>query len=79
MDEKDSRKPPIPPTSSSGLHAGSRFNSTPPPPGVPLEPDLQAHIGRQLRQVYDDVVKEDIPDRFMKLLEELERKQGSPS
>jgi Anti-sigma factor NepR len=44
--------------------------------GVMMEADLQAHIGRQLRAVYDEVVNEPVPDRFVKLLEELERKQS---
>lgn len=43
--------------------------------GAILGADLQAHIGRQLRAVYDEVVGEAVPDRFLRLLEELERKQ----
>jgi hypothetical protein len=46
------------------------------PTGVTLEPELQAHIGRQLRAVYDEVVNEPVPDRFVRLLEELEREQA---
>lgn len=49
------------------------------PPDPSLGADLQAHIGRQLRQVYDDVVGEAVPDRFLRLLEELERKQAPKS
>lgn len=45
-----------------------------PPKGVILEADLQAHIGRQLRAVYEEVVNEAVPDRFLRLLDELERK-----
>jgi hypothetical protein len=47
-------------------------NELPQPP--PLQAGLQAHIGRQLRAVYDAVANEPVPDRFLKLLEELERK-----
>ena len=47
------------------------------PMGARLEADLQAHIGRQLRAVYDEVVNEPVPDKFVQLLEELERKQRS--
>jgi len=43
---------------------------------VKLDTDLQAHIGRQLRAVYDEVVNEPVPDKFIRLLEELERKQS---
>ena len=46
------------------------------PKGAILEADLQAHIGRQLRAVYDEVVNEAVPDRFLRLLEELERKKS---
>jgi len=49
------------------------------PTGAILGADLQAHIGRQLRAVYDEVVGEAVPDRFLKLLEELERKQAPRS
>jgi Anti-sigma factor NepR len=47
--------------------------------GATLEGDLQAHIGRQLRAVYEEVVNEAVPDRFLKLLEELERKKADRS
>jgi len=47
----------------------------PVPPVPTLEADLQAHIGRQLRAVYDEVVSESVPERFLKLLEELEKKE----
>jgi Anti-sigma factor NepR len=50
-------------------------NASVPPAGAILEADLQAHIGRQLRAVYDEVVNEGVPDRFVRLLEELERKK----
>ena len=36
--------------------------------------DVQAYIGRQLRAVYDDVVKQPIPDRFLALMAELDDK-----
>lgn len=41
-----------------------------------LGKDIQAQIGQQLRAVYDDVLKEDVPDRFMKLLAELDARTG---
>jgi hypothetical protein len=46
---------------------------------VKLGPDLQAHIGRQLRSMYDEVLKEPVPDRLRDLLQQFERKppQGS--
>ncbi len=38
----------------------------------PGSTDVQAYIGRQLRAVYDDVVKQPIPDRFLALMKQLE-------
>jgi hypothetical protein len=36
--------------------------------------ELGEHIGRSLRTMFQDVVAEPVPERFQKLLEELERK-----
>ncbi len=41
------------------------------------------HIGRELRGLYDEVVAQPVPDRFLELLNKLEdgtiyRKEGSP-
>ena len=49
-------------------------------PGGRLERDVQNKIGQQLRAMYDDVVKEGIPDRFEDLLKRLdEGKDKEPS
>jgi len=34
--------------------------------------EIQIQIGRQLRTVYDDVLNQPIPDRFMELLQKLD-------
>jgi len=34
--------------------------------------EIQVQIGRQLRTVYDDVLNQPIPDRFMELLQKLD-------
>lgn len=34
-----------------------------------------SEIGRKLKQFYDDLVSEDIPDRFASLLSQLEQKE----
>ncbi|WP_147303754.1 NepR family anti-sigma factor [Parvularcula marina] len=34
-------------------------------------------IGRQLRQIYDDVIQEDVPDDFLKLLEDADNNRSS--
>lgn len=51
---------------AQGTDDGGRLGAT----------DVQAYIGRQLRAVYDDVVKQPIPDRFLDLMRQLEA-QGS--
>jgi len=38
-----------------------------------LAPNLQAHIGRHRRAVFDEVAHEPVPDRFLQLLKDLER------
>jgi len=44
-------------------------------PAVPVQA-VELLISRQLRAIYDEVVNEPVPDRFVKLLEELERKRS---
>ncbi len=39
-----------------------------------LQPQVQDHIGRQLRALYDDVLGQPVPDRFKELMERLDRK-----
>jgi len=38
-----------------------------------IDPRVQNEIGRHLRAIYDDVINEPVPDKFMELLEKLER------
>lgn len=54
----------------------AKSEAAPPRPQGRIDPQLQEHIGHQLRSLYNEVVEEPIPDRFLKLLEELERKSG---
>jgi len=47
-------------------------------PGSPaadagLTPNLQAHIGRHVRAVFDEVAREPIPEHLLRLLSDLER------
>ncbi len=42
-------------------------------PGSTLGNDVQAKIGQHLRAMYDDVVRQGVPDRFMDLLAQLDR------
>ena len=39
---------------------------------LPFESEVQGHIGRQLRAVYDEVLHQPIPDRFLELLSRLD-------
>ena len=42
-----------------------------------LNRDIQAKLGDQLRQMYNDVVHEGVPDRFADLLARIERNPSS--
>jgi hypothetical protein len=41
--------------------------------GAPIDPRVQAEIGKHLRAIYDDVINEPVPAKFMELLEKLEQ------
>ncbi|HEV2122616.1 MAG TPA: NepR family anti-sigma factor [Chloroflexota bacterium] len=38
-----------------------------------IDPRIQTEIGKHLRAIYDDVINEPVPSKFMELLEKLER------
>jgi len=40
---------------------------------TPIDPRIQVEIGKHLRAVYDDVINEPVPDKFMELLLKLEQ------
>ena len=53
-------------------------------PGKPgrLNAEIQCRIGHQLRAMYDDVVRQGVPDRFAELIKKLDEPgttSGSPS
>ena len=55
---------------------GNQPNS-PGAPGSPRRPtglntEIQARIGHQLRAMYDDVVRQGVPDRFAELIRKLD-------
>lgn len=39
---------------------------------VTLDPAAQAYIGKQLQGLYDDVIRQEIPTRFLSLLERID-------
>jgi hypothetical protein len=41
--------------------------------GPTLGGEIRGKIGRQLRELYDDVVGQGVPDRFVELLNRLEK------
>ena len=57
--------------------AASRSSDMSPEPAEQAKPSLggeiRGKIGRQLRDMYDDVVAQGVPDRFVELLNRLER------
>jgi hypothetical protein len=38
---------------------------------------IQDHIGRQLRAIYDDVLNQPVPDRLLDLLEKLSKQEDN--
>jgi hypothetical protein len=54
--------------------SGAKIDGSPP---AKLNRDIQAKLGDQLRQIYNDVVREGVPDRFADLLSQLDRADTS--
>jgi hypothetical protein len=42
-----------------------------------LDGESQAQIGRMLKAMYDEVAQEPVPEKFLDLLKQLERKEPS--
>lgn len=43
-----------------------------------LNAEIQSRIGHQLRAMYDDVVRQGVPDRFAELIRQLDVPQSDP-
>ncbi len=54
------------PTAADGAPMGKELEEG-------LSPNLQAHIGRHVRAVFDEVAREPIPEHLLRLLKDLER------
>jgi len=52
-------------------------NAAPRKPGG-LNSEIQSRIGHQLRAMYDDVVRQGVPDRFADLIRKLDVPEGQP-
>ena len=50
-------------------------NAVPGKPGG-LNAEIQSRIGHQLRAMYDDVVRQGVPDRFAELIRKLDTPEG---
>lgn len=45
--------------------------------GPGLDEAIQGALGRKLRESYEEVVKEDVPDKFLQLLDQLKRSENA--
>ncbi|NJO35702.1 MAG: hypothetical protein HC869_24105 [Rhodospirillales bacterium] len=45
-------------------------------PGARVDATIRMHLGRKLKTAYQTLVEEPVPDKFLKLLEELRRKEN---
>ena len=43
-----------------------------------LNAEIQSRIGHQLRAMYDDVVRQGVPDRFAELIRKLDGAEATP-
>ena len=43
-----------------------------------LNAEIQSRIGHQLRAMYDDVVRQGVPDRFAELIRKLDASEPNP-
>ena len=43
-----------------------------------LNAEIQSRIGHQLRAMYDEVVRQGVPDRFAELIRKLDVPEGNP-
>ena len=79
MDRNDKKKAPGRMTANAnkeaGQDAGPRAGETAPgtAPDDGMSPALQAHIGRHVRAIFDEVAEEPVPDHLLKLLKDLDR------
>ena len=45
-------------------------------PGMRVDAAVRTHLGRKLKTAYQTLVEEPVPDKFVKLLDELRRKES---
>lgn len=59
------------------LKSQASRNAVPGKPGG-LNAEIQSRIGHQLRAMYDDVVRQGVPDRFVELIRKLDGPVAPP-
>jgi hypothetical protein len=59
-------------TKGSAQKTRFKSQSAEPEKVVQLAPDVKAKIGKQLRSLYDEVIQEGVPDRFLAILKALD-------
>lgn len=52
---------------------GGKHDTAPRRSNAQIDPRVQTEIGKHLRAIYDDVINEPVPSKFMELLEQLEQ------
>jgi hypothetical protein len=50
-----------------------------PEPAAQIDAGIQGAIGRKLRESYEEVVKESVPDKLLAVLEQLKKKEQGDS
>lgn len=67
--KKAKRRMTVDPTKGEGQHAAKAVQGE----AEGMSPTLQAHIGRQVRAVFDEVAQEPVPDHLLRLLQDLDQ------
>ncbi len=75
MNDRKTDKTRTPDSSMQSMSAEKKVAGSP----SGLNREIQAKIGQQLRAMYDDVVQEGVPDRFVSLLRQLDEPESKPS
>jgi hypothetical protein len=71
MGKRGERGPPRQPADEAAPSHGGRGGGD----GKPPFP-VHEHVGRRLKEMFDEVTTQPIPDKFLKLLQELEHRQS---
>ena len=48
-------------------------------PTATIDEAIQGVLGRKLRESYEEVVREQVPDKFLQLLDQLKKSEGNGS